>query len=378
MTEYRRLDELCHINMGQSPDSKNYNEYAEGLPFFQGNADFGVIYPTARVWCSSPTKVVEPGTLLISVRAPIGALNFAKERSCIGRGLAGITPHHGISTKFIYYALKGKYKELNAKGTGSTFKAIAKNALGETLVKVASKAEQMEIVQTLDKVSGAIEARKQQLQTLDELAKARFVEMFGDEARMDRWPCCRIGDVAEVSVGVVIKPAQYYTDDSDNGIPAFRSLNIGEMYIKDNNWVYFTPEGNAKNKKSILRENDLAIVRSGAPGTACVITEQYSDFNAIDIIIARPNTEKINPVFLCAFTNYPHGKKQIKAGTGGAAQQHFNVGKYKEMTLIKPPMPLQEEFAAFVAQTDKSKVAVQQALDKTQKLFDSLMQQYFS
>ena len=74
MIEYRRLDELCHINMGQSPDSKSYNEYAEGLPFFQGNADFGVIYPTARVWCSSPTKVVEPGTLLISVRAPIGAL----------------------------------------------------------------------------------------------------------------------------------------------------------------------------------------------------------------------------------------------------------------------------------------------------------------
>ena len=139
MAEYQRLDEACHINMGQSPDSKSYNQEGVGLPFFQGNADFGAVHPETRVWCSSPTKIVEAGTLLISVRAPIGALNFAKERSCIGRGLAGITPQNGVSLKYIYYCLKGKNKELNAKGTGSTFKAIAKSALGETPVKIVSE-----------------------------------------------------------------------------------------------------------------------------------------------------------------------------------------------------------------------------------------------
>ena len=127
MAEYQRLDEVCHINMGQSPDSKSYNQVGDGLPFFQGNADFGIMYPETRVWCSSPTKVVEPGTLLISVRAPIGALNFSKERSCIGRGLAGITPRQDVDLKYIYYCLKSQKEELDAKGTGSTFKAIAKN-----------------------------------------------------------------------------------------------------------------------------------------------------------------------------------------------------------------------------------------------------------
>ncbi|MEG1581502.1 MAG: hypothetical protein RR386_09635, partial [Bacteroidaceae bacterium] len=87
MTEYKRLDEVCHLNMGQSPDSKSYNGNGEGLPFFQGNADFGEMHPSIRMWCNEPTKVVDSGTLLISVRAPIGALNFATEKSCIGRGL---------------------------------------------------------------------------------------------------------------------------------------------------------------------------------------------------------------------------------------------------------------------------------------------------
>lgn len=106
MTEYQRLDDLRHIDMGQSPDSKSYNQEGIGLPVFQGNADFGVMYPETRVWCNSPTKIVESGNLLISVRAPIGALNFAKERSCIGRGLAGITSQNGVNLKYIYYCLK--------------------------------------------------------------------------------------------------------------------------------------------------------------------------------------------------------------------------------------------------------------------------------
>ena len=189
MAEYQRLDELCHINMGQSPDSTSYNQVGEGIPFFQGNADFGTIHPVTRVWCNAPTKIVETGTLLISVRAPIGALNFATEQSCIGRGLAGITPKNDINLKYIYYCLKSKTNELNAKGTGSTFKAIAKKALGETSVKVVPSADQAKIVEILDKTCSVIEARKQQLAELDNLIKARFVEMFGDPVQNPLgWP----------------------------------------------------------------------------------------------------------------------------------------------------------------------------------------------
>ena len=213
---------------------------------------------------------------------------------------------------------------------------------------------QHNIVTNLGKISHIIAIRNEELSALDDLIKARFVEMFGDETNPYQWPVVNVEDVASVSVGVVIKPAQYYTD-AEHGVKAFRSLNIGAGTIKDSDWVYFSHEGNDKNSKSQLRENDLLIVRSGAPGTACVVPKIYEGCNAIDIIIARPETDKVNPHFLCTFTNLPHGKRQIDKGTGGAAQQHFNVGKYNKLQLMLPPLKKQNEFVSFLEQTDKSK-----------------------
>ena len=272
---------------------------------------------------------------------------------------------------FFYYMRNLKMEKL---AESTTVPSVRKSLLEELEIKVPSLEEQKEIGEILDKVSVVIQTRKQEIEQLDLLIKARFVELFGTEQEFDRWSCCTIGDVAEVYVGVVIKPTQYYTEV---GVPAFRSLNIGEMKVKDNDWVYFTEEGHKKNQKSVVRTNDVLVVRSGTPGIACVVTEKYNGYNAVDIIIAHPNQDKVNSVFLAAFTNMPHGMNQIKSGTGGAAQKHFNVGGYKAMTLIIPPIELQNQFADFVRAVDKSKVAVQKALDETQILFDSLMQKYF-
>lgn len=247
-------------------------------------------------------------------------------------------------------------------------------ALKELTFPISSMEVQQPVADILDKANELIALRKEQLAKLDELVKARFIELFGTETEFDKWPCCTIGDVADVCVGVVIKPTQYYTD---KGIPAFRSLNIGEMHVKDSDWVYFTEDGHQKNQKSVVHKNDVLVVRSGAPGTACVATEKDDGYNAVDIIIAHPDNSKVNSIFLAAFTNMPHGMNQIRERTGGAAQQHFNVGGYKAMRLIMPSIELQNQYAAFVEQTDKSKVAVQKALDEAQLLFDSLMQKYF-
>ena len=133
--EYVALKDVCKINMGQSPDSSSYNDNQEGIPFFQGNADFGDKYPVTRVWCNDPTKIAQAEDILISVRAPIGDLNYAKEKCCIGRGLAAITPDKSkVSLEYIYWLLKAKSVELNSKGTGSTFKAISRKVLEETMV----------------------------------------------------------------------------------------------------------------------------------------------------------------------------------------------------------------------------------------------------
>lgn len=282
--------------------------------------------------------------------------------------------------RYVFYSLfhnyrKGGTRPFESKTTG-LHNLKTDDYISRYEVLEAPISEQQSICKQLDYVYDIIKTRQQQLQKLDELVKARFVEMFGDESNPYNFPIVSIEDVASVQVGVVIKPAQYYTD-ADHGIKTFRSLNIGPMHIKDTDWVYFSEEGNRKNQKSVLNENDLVIVRSGAPGTACVITKEYAGCNAVDIIIARPDLGKVNPYYLCQYTNLPHGKKQIEEGTGGAAQQHFNVGKYNKIRLTLPPLDQQLKFEKFVEQTDKSKVAVQKSLDEAQLLFDSLMQQYF-
>lgn len=269
--------------------------------------------------------------------------------------------------KYLFYCLQ------NAKIPNTGYNRHFK-WLKEIEVPLPTLDEQRHIAAVLDKISGLIAKRREQLDKLDELVKARFVEMFGDETEFDRWPSCTIGDVADICVGVVIKPTQYY---ADQGIPAFRSLNIGEMRVKDGDWVYFTKEGHQKNQKSVVRKNDVLVVRSGAPGTACVATEKYDGYNAVDIIIAHPDNTKVDSTFLAAFTNMPHGMNQIRGRTGGAAQQHFNVGGYKTLRLIMPPMDQQQKFASFVKQTDKSKLTIQQSLDKLEVLKKALMQQYF-
>ena len=271
-----------------------------------------------------------------------------------------------LKQQYLYYYLKSDatvhiIKEI---ATGTVRDNLKLKMLSEFEINLPDITEQNKIVKKLDTIQQIIFLRKRQIKNLEHLVKARFVEMFGTEFEFDKWPCLTIGDVADVRVGVVIKPAQYY---ADKGIPAFRSLNIGEMCVNDSDWVYFTAEGHQKNQKSIVRKNDVLIVRSGAPGKACVATEKYDGYNAVDIIIAHPDNGKVNSIFLAAFTNMPHGMSQIRAKTGGAAQQHFNVGGYKSIRLIMPPIDFQEEFAAFVAQIDKSKSAILHAALKCRK-----------
>ena len=262
-----------------------------------------------------------------------------------------------ITKGFLFHILNSDFFEQQCvlASNGVAQKNMSTEWLKDYEIPLYSIQEQMKIADILDKTKRIIVAKNNELRALNELIKARFVEMFGDENNSKNWNIINVENVADVQVGIVIKPSQYYTNKG-NGVKAFRSLNIGEGFIKYNDWVYFTEEGHNKNSKSIVKENDLLIVRSGAPGTACVVTEKYTGYNAIDIIIVHPDCEKINPYYLCYFTNMQHGKKQINEGTSGAAQQHFNVGKYNKLRLMLPPKELQDEFADFVHQIDKSKV----------------------
>jgi len=126
---HAKLPDITTIHMGQSPPGTTYNESAEGLPFFQGKADFGPLSPVPRVWCTRPLRVAEPGDVLISVRAPVGPTNLADERCIIGRGLAAIRPEPPIQSKYVLYALRLQEARLAELGTGSTFTAITRGHL---------------------------------------------------------------------------------------------------------------------------------------------------------------------------------------------------------------------------------------------------------
>ena len=281
------------------------------------------------------------------------------------------------NSKYLYYALKSQQERLFRIRSGACMPNIKKSDLGNFIIEYEEdETRQEEVVKVLEKCELLIEDYNKKLALLDEAVRARFVEMFGDENNSKGWEIVNIEDVANVQVGVVIKPSQYYTDQY-NGIKAFRSLNIGNGYIKDDDWVYFSKEGNKKNKKSILSTNDVLVVRSGAPGTACVVTSEYAGSNAIDVIIAHPDFQKVDSHYLCTYTNMPHGKSQIIEGTGGAAQQHFNVGKYNKLKLMLPPLEYQKQYVKFLEEIDKSRSRIQKSLEASQELFDSLMQEYF-
>ena len=363
--------------MGQSPDSDSYNENGNGVPFFQGNADFGERYPVTRKWCSAPTKMAAPEDILISVRAPIGAMNYANEECCIGRGLAALTPNREkVLPEYIFWLLKGKNAELNSKGTGSTFKAIGRNILEETLVPDISLEKQTECSIILEKTYKVISSRKQQLQKLDELVKARFVEMFGAYPLNPMgWKKGTIRDVvADVRYGSS-RPAV------DGGkYPYLRMNNItygGELDLSDVKRID-VPENELE--KCTVRRGDVLFNRTNSKelvGKTCVYDRDEMMVLAGFVIRVRVN-DLVLPEFLSAFLNTEFSKRTLlgmcKAAIG---QANINAQEMQSIGIYIPPIKLQKEFVQFKNQTDKSKAAVQKALDETQMLFDRLMQDYF-
>ena len=338
-----KLYDICILEKGQQidtsllDDSKPYRYINGGIKESGYYDDFNT---------SGESVLISEGG------ASCGYINYVNENFWCGCHCYRL---HDIKVfpKYLFHALKANQQRIMALRTGSAMPNIQKSTIQKFELKIHDDINtQKKVSSMLDKCNELIEKHKLTLEKYDSLIKSRFIEMFGSENDFSKWNCCFVEDVADVTVGVVIKPTQYYCE---KGIPAFRSLNIGEMKVNDSDWVYFTEEGNERNRKSILKENDVLVVRSGAPGKSCVITKKYEGYNVVDAIIAHPNLEKVNPVFLCMFTNMPHGMNQIKAKTGGAAQQHFNVGGYNSLKIILPPLSLQNDFAAFVQQIDKSK-----------------------
>lgn len=160
--EWVRLGEYLYLEMGQSPSSKFYNQEMNGLPFFQGKADFGDIFPIARYWCTQPQKLSFPGDVLLSVRAPVGPTNISNIECCIGRGLAALRPLANASTQFLLILMRASQERLVSQSTGTTFAAVSKKDVESLVVCVPPLAEQHRIVAKVDELMALCDQLEQQ------------------------------------------------------------------------------------------------------------------------------------------------------------------------------------------------------------------------
>ena len=185
------------------------------------------------------------------------------------------------------------------------------------------------------------------------------------------WPLTNADDVCtQISVGIVIKPSQYYVE---SGVRCFRSANVREGFVEDADWVYISEVGNRVNQKSVLRAGDVLVVRTGYPGTSCVVPPRYDGANCIDIIFARPKIELVDPHFLSTFINSASGKTQVLKAEGGLAQKHFNVGAMKQMKLPLPPLHEQHEIVAHIQEFASTEAALERILEQRLRLKSALM-----
>ena len=372
------LTTFCALNMGQSPSSETYNEENVGLPFFQGNADFGEVHPKVRIWCSSPVKVAAAGDILISVRAPIGAMNIANAPCCIGRGLAALSPNPDTCVQeYLYYALQSRIDSLIAQGTGSTFKAIGKKTLEDTQIPAYSLDEQQIISDTLSETDQLITKAKAQVSLLDQLVKSRFVEMFGNPLADDmRYPKVQLGSLADVGSSKRIFEKEYVNE----GIPFYRTKEIVEL-SKGNRItteLFITKERYDEIKKEygVPQAGDLLISAVGTIGVIWIV-DGRNDFYFKDGNLLRiASSDKFAPIYLKYLLEALIGAYKLKMSSG-TAYAALTISALKEMLVYKVPLELQNRFAAFVAEVDKSKLAVKQSLEKLETLKKSLMQQYF-
>ena len=246
-------------------------------------------------------------------------------------------------------------------------------ALKELTFPISSMEVQQPVADILDKANELIALRKEQLAKLDELVKARFVEMFGDGNHPHIALIDLIIEGAGLSYGIV-QPG----DDGTGDMGVLRPVDMVDGKISTASIKYIDRSIGDGFKKTELYGDELLITVRGTTGITALTDIRFNGMNVTrGIAVVRYDRNKINPVYLNAYLNTDESQRYIQEHTRGATLQQINLSDLRVQQIMVPPLALQEQMAAFIEQTDKSKVAVQKALDEAQLLFDSLMQKYF-
>ena len=264
MYPIKKLQDCATIIAGQSPESKYYNSTGEGIPFFQGKADFGELYPKVRVYCSSPTKIAQYNDILLSVRAPVGPTNLSPGTVCIGRGLAAIRPDDSLDLKYLLYYFRYFETQLSAKGTGTTFKANNQKLIKNLEIPIPPLNEQTcivarieELFSELDKSVDTLKTTKEQLAVYRQAVLKDAFSNIAEYIPFGKITSSRLGKMLDKQKNVGV-PCKYLRNINVRWF-SFDLSDLLDMKIEEKEFEKYT-----------ICKNDLVICEGGEPGRCAV------------------------------------------------------------------------------------------------------------
>ena len=383
----KKLGEIFEIGSGGTPSKKHPEYYDGNIPWVKtGDLKDEYLYSVEDCISeeglnNSSAKMYPSGTVLIAMYgATIGATSILKFDACTNQACAAFKPCEEVLPEYLYYFLRSKKQKFISDGVGGAQPNISAGYLKKVSIDIRNIKEQEKIVTVLDKLNGIIQKRQNEVDELDELIKARFVELFGDLMENPLgWPVMTIADVSTfLKSGLSRK-----LSDDDIGLPVIRSGNIqdGQFIFDDVKYWYIDDPQGANTKDYILNDGDVLvnfINSSSQIGKTAIYRDTGRDCIYTTNIFRMKLADNCNEYYYNWFAMsdyyYRHLQRIIQPAVNQAS---FTTVNFLKLPIPLPPKEKQGKFADFVEQVDKSKVAVQKALDEAQLLFDSLMQEYF-
>lgn len=366
-----KLGDICEIVSGSTPKT-TIEEYWDGdvkwITPAELNENVYIINDSVRKITKLAVEKTglssfPEGTVILSTRAPIGKVAIAGCEMYCNQGFKNLICSEKIFNKYLYWFLKGNTMFLNSLGRGATFKEISKAIVSEIEINVPEIEEQHEIVKILEKVNTIIRFRKQELSVLDTLVKARFVELFGNPEINDmHWDEHKLSDELSVIGGYAFKSDSFQED----GIPVLRIGNINAGVFRPINLVFWKKDDTLF--KYLMYPGDLVMSLTGTVGkddygNVCILGSEYEMYYLNQRNAKLELKDGLDKYYLAELLKFPQIKKRLTGISRGVRQANISNKDILDLSVPIPPMKLQQQFADFVTQVDKSKV-INQLLQK--------------
>lgn len=378
-----KLGDVCTIVSGTTPKS-NCPEYWNGdinwVTPVELNDDSDIIYESQRKITEqavqdSSLKPFPAGTVLLSSRAPIGKVAIAGVEMYCNQGFKNLICSNQIFNRYLYHFLKNSTEYLNSLGRGATFKEISKSIVENIEISLPPLDEQRRIAAVLDKVSDLIAKRREQLDKLDELVKARFVEMFGDPlCNTKNWSCLELTKACKAILGGGT-PSKSHPEYFMGTIPWVSPKDMKQTIINDS-IDHITEEAIANSTTNLIPRNSvLMVIRSGILKHTLPVAINNVPVTINQDMKAFVPDNAISTEFLIYY--FKAIEPDVLAGVRGVTADNIDFKAFQKRKIIVPPIDLQRQFVIFVKRINISKLTIQQSLDRLEVLKKALMQQYF-